>query len=111
MLDRAALREEFHARFGGAPRIFRAPGRVNLIGEHTDYNDGFVLPLAIDRACYVFAQPRADDKLRIHSQHFNETIERPVGSPRPDTHHWSDYVCGVAWALAAAGVPPAFQRP
>ena len=106
MLDLAALREEFRTRFGGTPRIFRAPGRVNLIGEHTDYNDGFVLPIAIDRACYVLSRLRADRTLRIHSQQFNETVEHALDSPRAKGHHWSDYVRGVAWALAEAGCAP-----
>jgi galactokinase len=110
VLDLAALREEFRARFAGSPRPevsgFRAPGRVNLIGEHTDYNDGFVLPIAIDRACCVLAQPRSDRTLRIHSQQFGETAEFPLDAPRR-SNHWSDYVRGVAWALREAGRPPA----
>jgi galactokinase len=92
--------------FGGAPRIFRAPGRVNLIGEHTDYNDGWVLPMAIDRACYVLAQPRGARTLRIHSEHYAETLEFPLDPASPLGASWSDYVRGVAWALAAAGCPP-----
>jgi len=106
VLDLNSLRREFHERFSGTPRIFRAPGRVNLIGEHTDYNDGFVLPIAIDRACYVLAQSRADRTLRIHSKQFNETMEFALDAPRGPEHTWSDYVRGVAWALAEAGCPP-----
>ncbi|HMF01745.1 MAG TPA: galactokinase family protein, partial [Terriglobia bacterium] len=53
--------------FGGTPRVFRAPGRVNLIGEHTDYNDGFVMPVAIDLSTWVAIAPRPDGKVVVHS--------------------------------------------
>lgn len=103
MTDLARLKEKFAEKFGGEPRIFRAPGRVNLIGEHVDYNDGLVLPIAIDRYCYVLARARGDTTLRVHSEQFGETMEHALGAPRDDAHHWSDYVRGVAWALAETG--------
>lgn len=105
MSDLDSLRREFRSRFGVEPRAFRAPGRVNLIGEHVDYNDGWVLPLAIDRDCYALAGPRADRMLRVHSREFGETVEAPLGAPARGDHHWSHYVRGVAWALGEAGVP------
>jgi galactokinase len=84
--------------------MYRAPGRVNLIGEHTDYNDGFVLPAAIDFYCWVAAAPRNDRKLIIHSRNFNETIEADLDSTSPlDKKHWANYPLGVAWALERAG--------
>ena len=98
LLDRA--RDEFRSRFGGEPRVFRAPGRVNLIGGHLDYNEGWVLPIAIDRSCYVLAQRRKDHILRIHSAHFNETLEFCPDDVRPSSIHWSSYARGVAWSLA-----------
>src|SRR5947199_10484938 len=64
------LAERFEARFGRVPRIFRAPGRVNLIGEHTDYNDGFVMPAAVEFSTFVAISPRPDRKLLIHSYEF-----------------------------------------
>jgi galactokinase len=98
------LLNEFRARFGSAATLYRAPGRVNLIGEHTDYNDGFVLPAAIEFYCSVAAAPRTDRKLVIHSENFNESAEGNLdaisGSAK---NHWSGYPLGVAWAIEASG--------
>jgi galactokinase len=100
------LLDGFKARFGGAASIYRAPGRVNLIGEHTDYNDGFVLPAAIEFHCWAAAAPRADGKLVIHSENFNETVEEAIDSLSPlAKKHWANYPLGVAWALRQAGKP------
>jgi len=104
----AELRQAFGLRFPShdAPaRIFRAPGRTNLIGEHTDYNDGFVFPAAIDRATWIAIAPRADHVLQIHSEYFNDTIEFRIDEPSPAPRkHWSDYVRGVAVILRSACV-------
>jgi galactokinase len=98
------LQERFRARFAAPATIYRAPGRVNLIGEHTDYNDGFVLPAAIEFYCWVAAAPRADRKLVVHSENFNETVEANLDSISPTgKSHWSNYPIGVAWALQSAG--------
>ncbi len=99
--------EAFRNRFGSADglRLFRAPGRVNLIGEHTDYNLGFVLPVALELACVAGASPVADGRLRIHSEDRNETREweiSEVGSLQP-AKHWTDYVIGVAQQLIKSG--------
>src|SRR5580765_7884741 len=67
------LAKIFSERFASQPRIFRAPGRVNLIGEHTDYNDGFVLPAAIDLYTWTAIASRNDRKLRIFSENLNQT--------------------------------------
>ena len=84
--------------------MYRAPGRVNLIGEHTDYNDGFVLPAAIEFYCWAAVAPRSDRKLVIHSENFSETIEEPLDSLSPlAKKHWANYPLGVAWALRQAG--------
>jgi galactokinase len=100
------LLDEFKVRFGTAASIYRAPGRVNLIGEHTDYNDGFVLPAAIDFYCWAAVAPRRDRKLVIHSENFNETVEAGLDSLTPlEKKHWANYPLGVAWALAQAGKP------
>lgn len=94
----------FQKRFGRSPEIFRAPGRVNLIGEHTDYNDGFVMPAAIGFYTYVAAAPRSDGQLRIYSENFQEERVFDLGNLEgPPTRHWSDYVRGVAAVLAGTG--------
>jgi len=98
------LLEDFRARFGTAASVYRAPGRVNLIGEHTDYNDGFVLPAAIEFYCWLAAAPRSDRKLVIHSENFKETVEASLDSLCPDSkNHWANYPLGVAWALERGG--------
>jgi galactokinase len=109
-LDRALVeraRRRFAERFGAgpAPRVAVAPGRVNLIGEHTDYNDGYVLPMAIARAAVVVFRPRADRILRGHAVAFDETRERALDAlDAPGGHDWLSYVAGVAWAFAAEGL-------
>lgn len=100
--------EAFHRQFGPrASRVFRAPGRVNLIGEHTDYNLGFVLPIAIDKACYVAAAPDTTGKFRVWSENMHEVREWPFEALRDlsPAKDWSDYVVGVAKQLLAAGIP------
>jgi galactokinase len=91
---------------GDAPRVAAAPGRVNLIGEHTDYNDGFVLPMAIGRSAVVAFRPRADGVLRAHSIAFDETKEAATGAlAAPGGHDWFCYVAGILWAFASEGLP------
>jgi galactokinase len=99
----------FQERFGPTqqPRVFRAPGRVNLIGEHTDYNLGFVLPVALHMATYVAAAPSGDGKLRIYSEDRREQSEFDAASlgTLERTGTWTDYPIGVARELVRAGVP------
>ena len=94
----------FEARYGSTPRIFQAPGRVNLIGEHTDYNDGFVMPAAIDFHTWVAATKRDDTRLVMCSTQFKDSVEIELENPEPKPQrHWSDYVHGVAIQLQMAG--------
>lgn len=93
----------FKSRFGTPARVYRAPGRVNLIGEHTDYNDGFVLPAAIGFSCWVAIAARDDRKLLLHSENFKETREASLDQLSEAAGHWSDYPLGVAWALQHTG--------
>jgi galactokinase len=103
MISIDSLRKQFRSEFGGEPQVFCAPGRVNLIGEHVDYSEGLVLPLAIDRACYALAQPRRDRRLRIRSIQFDQTVEYAVNDPHRNTQEWAAYVRGVSWALEQSG--------
>jgi galactokinase len=105
MLDVNPIREQFEQRYGIHPRLMiRAPGRVNLIGEHTDYNDGFVLPAAIDRATYVAARPRDDNKIHIFAVDLQDEDEFALGDITYSTEHrWSNYIRGVAKGLLIAG--------
>jgi galactokinase len=96
------ITQEFERHFGSTlPAIVRAPGRVNLIGEHTDYNDGFVLPLAIDRAIWIALRPRDDGHVRVYSLDFDQTIEFALNDLQKDAG-WAEYIKGVAWALQQA---------
>ena len=96
--------QAFAEQFSASPEIVvRAPGRVNLIGEHTDYNDGFCLPLAIDRAMWIALRPRQDDVVKLHSLDFSETISFDVNQPTRGQKSWAKYVEGVAWALQKNG--------
>ena len=95
--------DEFKQRFGSPPgTIVRAPGRVNLIGEHTDYNDGFVLPMAIDRAIWIALRPRPDRLVTAHSLDFAETVDFNLDRLEKQSG-WIEYLKGVAWALQEAG--------
>ncbi len=100
------LRTRFHQVFGReAATVVRAPGRVNLIGEHTDYNDGYVLPIAIDRSILVAAAPRDDRRVVLHSLDFDEGAQFSLDDIRRAAEgHWSNYERGVALYLQERGV-------
>lgn len=94
----------FQKLYGGQPRIYRAPGRVNLIGEHTDYNEGFVMPAAINFSTFVAITKRDDSVVKIHSDIFKEEAEIDLAKPPARCRkHWSDYPFGVAIKLKEAG--------
>jgi galactokinase len=108
VIDPQELARAFEAIYRRPPRLYRAPGRVNLIGEHTDYNDGFVLPMAIDRSTWVAGARREDRRIVVRSCEYGETatIELPekarAEAPRAveaDRCHWTAYVRGVASVL------------
>jgi galactokinase len=103
-----SIRDRFRAVYPGSsePSVYRAPGRVNLIGEHTDYNLGLVLPMAIDLDCLAATAPSSDGWLRAYSENLKQGAQWPVNNigavvPQCD---WSDRVAGIAWALAQQGV-------
>ncbi|MTJ82203.1 MAG: galactokinase [Telmatospirillum sp.] len=98
------LMMQFRNLFGEVPQIYRAPGRLNLIGEHTDYNDGFVLPVALDLSTWVAISPRTDRRVSIHTDVLSEAVEFDLDEPDPDRRQdWSDYVRGVALMLERSG--------
>lgn len=97
--------QQQYGRSGRVARFFRAPGRVNLIGEHTDYNEGFVLPLALDRATITAAARRDDLKIHVTSLELNEQIEFDLDQPaQSPSRGWGAYVEGVARTLIKHGV-------
>lgn len=106
---RRAIVSSFEARYGTPPTaLVRAPGRVNLIGEHTDYNEGFVLPMAIDRCVWIASRAVPEDRVRLYSLNFDEegAFDLDVGSPPAGgagAGRWIEYVKGVAWALRDRG--------
>ena len=101
---RNPLIERFRQNFGGEARLYRAPGRVNLIGEHTDYNDGFVLPAALEQCTWIAAAARPEPRLRVGSLRTGETREFALDDPDPRPRgDWSDYVRGVAVMLERDG--------
>jgi galactokinase len=109
--DIAALAALHRSTYSASPRLFSAPGRVNLIGEHTDYCDGFVLPASIDFSTTVAISPRTDGRVLLHSVNFNDRIDRTLPELIDDGYqslragrklHWSDYPAGVLWALREA---------
>jgi len=99
-----AIAEKFFAKFGAMPHVYRAPGRVNLIGEHTDYNDGFVMPAAIGFYCWVAIARGLVRKLAIISEEFPDGREVDLTSGQiGPSRTWSDYPVGVAVELEKAG--------
>ena len=105
-MDGQAVRAAFRAATGHDPEVVAfAPGRVNLIGEHTDYNEGFVLPAAIDRRVAIAARHAPGDTFTLHALDLGErcTFSR-VRLERDPAHPWADYFKGVIWALTIAGI-------
>ena len=98
------MEQGFRRCFRPGPAVLvRAPGRVNLIGEHTDYNDGFVLPIAIDRAIWIALRRRSDARVAVHSLDYGESVEFSLDQVAHAAQGWAEYVKGVAWMLRDAG--------
>jgi galactokinase len=95
----------FQTRFGRQPEVVvRAPGRANLMGEHTDYNDGYVLPIALDRAAWIAASPLVEFEARLHALDLDEAAAFSLERIPPKNSDWADYPRGVAWALQDSGL-------
>lgn len=97
------LNNEFKKRFNAEPLLVRSPGRVNIIGEHTDYNNGFVLPAAIDKAIYIAVSKRTDDVLHLYSIEFKESYEVNLSNVQPAPISWPNYILGVVDQLLKNG--------
>src|ERR1700735_1019266 len=100
--------------YAATPPLYSAPGRVNLIGEHTDYCDGFVMPAAIDFSTLIAISPRNDGRVLAHSVNFDERVSKSISELLDDGFatlrtgrkvRWSDYIAGVLWALRERGIP------
>ena len=111
MHDPSALRSLHRKRFGAEPHVFAAPGRVNLIGEHTDYAEGFVMPAAIDFATLAGISPRNDGKVVLYSENYGDEHQYDAAAlPAHRSGHWTDYPLGVLAIFAAEGhTIPAFS--
>src|SRR5438067_11185344 len=104
MTNAADVAERFRQEFKAQAQVWSAPGRVNLIGEHTDYNDGFVLPCAIGFSTRAAIAPRSDQKLVLRSTEFEESFEFDLHQlPAKPLDAWCDYVVGVAVTLWQSG--------
>ncbi len=100
------VRETYQKEFGTVPRVFMAPGRVNIIGEHTDYNNGFVLPAAIDKAAYLAIGPAAGNIGKWISVDFNETADLDFEDIQPHKYKWANYLLGVIDQFITDGRQP-----
>jgi galactokinase len=105
--NRLAILEKSRSFFNGAPEplIVRSPGRVNIIGEHTDYNEGFVLPAAIDKAVYVAAAKRNDDLIVLYAAEFDDNYETSLSSLQKTDKSWPNYILGIADQLQKEELP------
>jgi len=99
------LNNFFQSVFGQIPLLVKSPGRINLIGEHTDYNDGFVLPAAIDKAIYVAVSKREDNKIHLHALEYNEECIVDLENLRSTEKKWSAYILGVVEQLQKRNYP------
>ncbi|GAB4517931.1 MAG: galactokinase [Anaerolineae bacterium] len=105
MSPQDAVTTAFRERYGESPTfVIRAPGRVNLIGEHTDYNDGFVFPMAINRAIWLALRPRADRDVVLYALDFNTELHFSLDNFAKEAQSPAEYVKGMAWALMSAGL-------
>jgi galactokinase len=104
-LEISEVMRNFTERFSGEPEFYvRAPGRVNLIGEHTDYNDGFVLPMAIDRSVWIAVRKREDGEVLCYSTAYNELLNFSLDHLEKSAYRWGEYLKGVAWILQETGI-------
>jgi galactokinase len=93
--DISKLKEKFQSLFNAEPLLVRSPGRVNIIGEHTDYNEGFVLPAAIDKAIYIAIGKRDDEVISLYARDYQQSHEITLSNVVPTDKHWPNYILGI----------------
>src|SRR6476659_7354902 len=98
-----ALSKKFRNIFEEEAMVVRSPGRVNIIGEHTDYNNGFVLPAAIDKAIYIAISKRDDDEIHMHAVDFKEDFSCTLSTVAPSNQYWPNYILGIVDQLQKQG--------
>jgi galactokinase len=101
--DVQKLSTKFKELYSAEPILFRSPGRVNIIGEHTDYNEGFVLPAAIDKAIYLAINKRGDEEIHLYAQDFQQTYQSTLSTVAPTDKGWPNYILGVVDQLQKRG--------
>lgn len=99
------IKSIFEKTFATQPAIFHSPGRINILGEHTDYNEGFVLPAAIDKNMYVAISQRTDNEVHLFAADFNESFTTNIETIKPATLQWPNYILGVVDQLQKNGHP------
>ncbi len=104
MIESLQLKNRFKEVFGVEPQLLaKSPGRINIIGEHTDYNDGFVLPTAIDKAIYVAVSKREDNCIHLFAEDFNQGFETDLKDIKPSEVAWANYILGVVHQIQERG--------
>ncbi|WP_447766416.1 galactokinase [Sphingobacterium faecium] len=104
MITRESIQNKFKSIFKEEPIIVRSPGRINIIGEHTDYNDGFVLPAAIDKAVYIAVSKRNDDLISLYAEDYKATYEVELNRIAPSNLQWPNYILGVVDQIQKRGL-------
>ena len=104
MITRESIQNKFKSIFKEEPIIVRSPGRINIIGEHTDYNDGFVLPAAIDKAVYIAVSKRNDDLISLYAEDYKATYEVELNRIAPSDLQWPNYILGVVDQIQKRGL-------
>ncbi len=105
-MDTRVIEEKFKSLFGDNYMVYTSPGRVNLIGEHTDYNGGFVFPGAIDKGIYAVINPNGTDKVRAYSADYNEQVEFGMNEEDAPKESWARYIFGVCREMKKRGFKP-----
>ncbi|MGO1817302.1 MAG: galactokinase [Sphingobacterium sp.] len=96
MIESKQIKSRYEQLYGKPPeRIAKSPGRINIIGEHTDYNEGFVLPTAIDKAVYVALGERDDEEIHLYAEDFQESFQTTISAVAPTDRGWPNYILGV----------------